>query len=495
MARSRRTGPVWSKRAGGGEPSPRMLAYCAGRDVAGRPPADLALVPHDLWVNRAHCAMLARRRIIDEPTRAAIAGALDAIEQRWAEGRFRLDPALEDVHMNIERAVAALAGEAAAGVMHTARSRNDQAATGARLWLREALLGRIEAVAELARRLGRFARRHRATVAPGWTHGQPAMPTTLGHWAAAHGFALARDAEALESLWPALNLCPLGAAAGFGTSWPIDRAMTARLLGFDGPIDNSLDAISTRWEPEARAAAALTVLMTHLSSLGQDLIYLSTPPRLGLRLGDAHVTGSSIMPNKRNPDFAEVTRARAQGAASLAGALATVGRGLLSGYNRDTQWAKYWIMDAFEEVGEAPEVFSEVVAGLKVDKVELARAAADGFAPAADLADRIAGQQGIPFRRAYHLVAEAVARDEAAGWITPATLNELLAREGLAPMSAGEVAGAGDPAEALERRGSLGGPAPDQVRVQADRLEGRAREFAARSARRRRALSAARRRS
>ncbi len=484
--------PIWSKRTAAG-PSPRMLSYCAGRDVAGRPPADLALVPSDLWLNRAHCLMLARRGIIDKASGRLIAAALDKIEADWAAGRFTLDPSLEDVHMNVERAVAAIAGEAVAGAMHTARSRNDQSATDVRLWLREALLGRVEALAGLVRELGRFARRHIETVAPGWTHGQPAMPTTLGHWAASHAFGLARDAEALEALWPLLNRSPLGAAAGFGTSWPIDRPLTASLLGFDAPLRNSLDAISTRWEAEARVAAALAIMMTHLSSLGQDLIYLSSPPRRGLRLGDAHVTGSSIMPNKRNPDFAEVTRARAQGIGALAGSLAGVGRGLLSGYNRDTQWTKYWIMDVLEEVGEAPELFTEVVAALTVDGDELARAAADGFSLAADFADHLARERKLPFRRAYHVIAEAVARDEAAGWITPTTMNEILEREGLAPLGAEEVVDAGDPAVALARRLSLGGPSPADVRGQADALMAEAARAAGWVRQKRRALDVARR--
>jgi argininosuccinate lyase len=185
--------PIWAKRTGGG-PSPRMLAYCAGRDVAGKPPADEALIPYDLWTNRAHNQMLARRGVIDVQTLTKILGALSEIESRWRSGRFRLDPRLEDVHINIERAVASIAGEDAAGVMHTARSRNDQSATDMRLWLRDRLLERLGSLAGTIEALARLAARHAATISPGWTHGQPAMPTTLGHWAAAH--ATARSASA-----------------------------------------------------------------------------------------------------------------------------------------------------------------------------------------------------------------------------------------------------------------------------------------------------------
>ncbi len=490
-SRTQSSKPIWAKRTGGG-PSPRMLAYCAGRDVAGKPAADEALVPYDLWTNRAHCRMLARRGIIDAETHAAIAAALDRIESRRQAGKFRLDPRLEDVHINVERAVAAIAGEAAAGVMHTARSRNDQSATDVRMWLRDRLLARLEGLAAIIGALAAFARKHAATVAPGFTHGQPAMPTSLGHWAAAHAFGLARDAQALAMLWPIVNQSPLGAAASFGTSWPIDRDMTAHLLGFERPVPNSLDAISTRWECEARLAAVLAIVMTHMSSLGQDLIFHTTPPRRGLRLSAAHVTGSSIMPNKRNPDFAEVTRARANAVANLSSMLAGVGRGALSGYNRDTQWTKYWIMDALDEVGEAPELFAEVIEALEVDKAALAESAAEGFSLAADLADRLARTRRIPFRQGYHVVAEAVARDEAHGWITPDTINEILSREGIEPLfGAEEIAEAGDPARAIQERASFGGPQAEGVREQALALAADARSMHAWVAARRKALDAA----
>jgi argininosuccinate lyase len=493
MARDAASRPIWSKRQSGSEaagPSTRALAYCAGRDVDARPAADTELIPYDLWTNRAHCRMLLKTGIIDRETWLAIGRGLDDLEQKHAAGRFRLNPTLEDVHMNTERHVAAVAGEAAAGAMHTARSRNDQSATDMRLWLRDRLIERVEGVAGAVAALAAFAIKEAATLAPGWTHGQPAMPTTLGHWAAAHAWALARDAEALRSLWPLINQCPLGSAASFGTSWPIDRALTARLLGFDAPMPNSLDAVSTRWEGEARLGTALAIMMTHLSSLGQDLIFLSTPPRAALRLSDAHVTGSSIMPNKRNPDFAEVTRARAGAVHGLCQSLLSVGRGALSGYNRDAQWTKYWIMDLIYEVGEAPEVFAEVIAGVKPDRAALARLATTGFSLAADLADHLARTRRLPFRQAYHVVAEAVATDEAepSGWFRLETVNGILTREKIEPLfDAAELAACGDPEQVLARRRSLGGPEPDGVREQGAKLKvlaAKARQWAHKQRRR-----------
>lgn len=495
MARAA-TSPIWAKRQGEGGPSARALAYCAGRDVVARPPADLELAPYDIWTNRAHCRMLRRRGIIDEATWRAIADALNRLDSELAAGRFTLDPTLEDVHMNVERWVAGVAGEAVAGVMHTARSRNDQSATDVRMWLRDRLIERVEGVAAAIAALATLARREAGTLAPGWTHGQPAMPTSFGHWAAAHAWGLVRDAEALRALWPLINVSPLGAAASFGTSWPIDREMTARLLAFDAPQANSLDAISTRWESEARLGTTLAVMMTHLSSLGQDLIFLSTPPRAAVRLSSAHVTGSSIMPNKRNPDFAEVTRARAGAVHALCQSLLGVGRGALSGYNRDTQWTKYWVMDLLWEVGEAPEVFAEVVEVLQPDRRALADLATAGFSLAADLADRLARTRSLPFRRAYHVVAEAVAHDEAHAWIRLETINAILQREGIAPaLTAEELAETGDARRMLAERSSLGGPAPDDVREQADRLKQAAADARAWARAQRRKIETARRRA
>jgi argininosuccinate lyase len=460
--------PVWQKNSG---PSPRIIRYCAGRDVAARPAADEVLTPHDLWTNHAHCRMLEKTKIINSTTSRDIRRGLKKIEKAWQEGRFRLNPALEDVHINIENTVAKHSGGAAAGAMHTARSRNDQTTTDVRMWLREQVLDRIQAVSSLVRTLAAAARKQAHVIAPGWTHGQPAMPTTLGHWLASHGWALLRDAQALESLWPALNLCPLGAVASFGTSWPIDRKLTAKLLAFDGLQVNSLDCISSRWEIETRVASSFTVLMNHLSSLGQDLIFLSTPPREGIVLDDAHVTGSSIMPNKRNPDFAEVTRARAVSVHGLLSSLSSVGCGALSGYNRDTQWTKYWIMDILEEVGEAPEVFMEVIKGMAINRIRLKSLAVEGFSLSADLADHLARTRKVPFRKAYHVVGKAVSMDHGESWFRLESLNRILKREKIRPlMNQAELTAAGDPGRALSQRTSEGSPAPDDVRSQATEL-------------------------
>ncbi len=463
--------PVWSSARSLEEDAKLCIAYCAGRDLAGRPPADESLIPYDLQTNRAHCAMLCRCEIISGKHLAAIERGLRTIEKDWERGNFKLDAALEDVHINVERAVALISGEEVAGVMHTARSRNDQTATDIRLYLRAELLRTVESVAGTIQALARFAKRHAETVLAGWTHGQPAMPTTLGHWAASHAQALARDQRALCGLWDLINQSPLGAAAGFGSSWPIDRRLTAQWLGFDAPQANSLDCVSTRWEAEARFAFALSILMTHLSSLGQDLIYLSSPPRSLVELDAAFTTGSSIMPQKRNPDFAEVTRARAASVQSIVAAIGSTGRGALSGYNRDSQWTKYWIMDAVSEVGSAPALFARVIETLKPNRVALEDAAREEFISAVDLADHLAATRKIEFRRLYHLIGETVRRDRSSGQFKLETINALLAREEIhPPLTGAELKEFVDPKLAVKRRQSLGSPAPDQTLRQADQL-------------------------
>lgn len=466
--------PVWSHAAGEhAEAAVLAVAYCAGRDVTTKPMADARLVPWDVWTNLAHCAMLRRQGIIDGATLAAIAGALEKIEARWTAGDFALDPALEDVHINIERAVAGIAGEAPAGAMHTARSRNDQTATDIRLWLRDSILTVHCEIKEAVEALAEFARRHTRTVMAGWTHGQPAMPTTLGHWACGYAQALARDARALRDLWPMLNVSPLGAAAGFGTGWDIDRKLTAEWLGFDAPQANSLDCVSTRWEMESRVGSILAIMMNHLSCLGQDLIFLSSPPRRLIELNAAFTTGSSIMPQKRNPDFAEVTRARAASAQGLLLSTLNAGRGALSGYNRDTQWTKYWIMDLMDEVGAAPRVFALAIASIKVDAAGLARTAAAEFVTAVDLADAIASGRKVEFRRAYHVVGRSVAEDLAEGRFRLETVNRFMAEADIhPPLTPAELKHATDPELAINARKSLGGPHPDEtLRIADDLIE------------------------
>jgi argininosuccinate lyase len=460
--------PVWKARTKV-EPDPLIIGLCAGRDVAAVPPADEALLPHDLHTNLGHALMLGRRRIIDAPTSRKLLDALRRLEWRAAKGRFTLDPAAEDVHINVEQAVGLLAGEDAAGRLHTARSRNDQAATDVRLWLRERLAESIEQVAGLVEALAKRAKKEVAVVCPGFTHTQPAQVTTLGHLWTAHAVALARDLETLQACAPLVGKCPLGAAASFGTPWPIDREFVAGILGFDAPTDSTLDAISNRWEAEAHVTHAWAVTLTHLSSLAADIILISTPPRAWIRLSDAHVTGSSIMPQKRNPDLAEVTRARAAAALSLAHAIVATARGQVSGYNRDLQWTKYHVMDAWREFALVPEGWRRVISDLKADKKAMRDACDVGFLEAAELADFLAMQSGLPFRQLHGIVAQAVASCDKGGQLTLEAVNGALVDTKIKfQMSPKDWDSLMDPAQRIALRRQTGSSAPDQVQMTAD---------------------------
>lgn len=456
-------------------PDAANVAYCAGRDVAGRPMADEVLVPFDVWQNRAHVLMLARQGIIPSRAAARIVRALAAFERDASSGRLSLDPRKEDVHTNIEHYVADRIGPQLSGLIHTARSRNDQSATVMRLYVRSQLIRFGASVEALIRELLGAALRHADVPMAGMTHYQPASVTTVGHWLASHAQALLRDLERLLDTVRRINQSPLGAAASYGTSWPIDRAFTARLLGFDGVQENTLDCVTNRWEAEAEAATSISFVMTHLSQLAQDLIILSMPQMAVLRLADRFVTGSSIMPQKRNPDFAEVTRAKAALVQSLTAALFATPRGLVSGYNRDTQWTKYAIMDIFDEATAAPRVFEGVVATLEVNRDRAAALAASDFVDAVDVADSVAREAGLPFRTAYDIVSRAVRLSEGRGALDLEIVKRLVAEAGGKRVSLR----LGSPERLAAAKTHMGAPAPKAVQASVKTMQGRLTALAA----------------
>jgi argininosuccinate lyase len=477
-------------------PEQANIAYCAGRDVAIRPMADAALLPFDIWQNRAHVAMLTSAGVITLPHATRIFRALDSLERDFAAGDFQLDPAKEDAHTNIERYVAQKAGSEAAGRMHSGRSRNDQVATVVRMYLRSRLVELAGSIGQLARALLAAAHAHAHVTMAGYTHYQPACITTVGHWLASHAQALLRDMERALTTLERINVSPLGSAAGFGTSWPINRVMTARLLGFRAVQSNTIECVTNRWEMEADTVTVASFLLTHLSILSQDIIFLSLPQIGIIRIADRYVTGSSIMPQKRNPDFAEVTRAKAATVQALCSALMGTAKGALSGYNRDTQWTKYLAMDALDEACPAPVVFRGVIETMFVDETAASATATSNFIDAVDVADALANDAGIPFRTAYEIVSESVRLCEAQGLghIDLAVVRKLASKAGI-PASRLRLT-IGTPAALVSRKSHDGGPAPAAVRAsvrtmqrQLARLEAtldtRRRQFddAARSAR------------
>jgi len=457
------TSPVWSKRVGDEGVQALNVSYCAGRDVHPRPPADAALVTYDLQTNAAHVIMLGEQGIISDADCAALLRALLELRGRHQSGQDVLLPDAEDVHMSIEVHAGALAGREASGRMHTGRSRNDQVATDMRLWLRDGIVGLAEGLDELARVVLDRAAEGVEVPCPGMTHMQPAMPTTWGHWLLGYMPRLRRDLRRLRALLVELEECPLGSAASFGTSWPVNRERTAELLGFVRPTSHTTDPIWSRGETEAQFAFVAAQTLAHLSGMGQDLILLSSPPREWVRLSDAFVTGSSIMPQKRNPDFAEVTRAKAAAAAGYAQALLNIGIAAPAGYNRDSQWTKYLVMDVEHEVHDAPRVFAGAFASLTVNAEAMRAACEVGFLNATDVADFLARTRRLPFRECYRILGRTVQASEERGTINFEVLNAELDSGSVRPLDPEEVATLSDPVGLLHARRQTGSPSPQET--------------------------------
>ena len=366
---------------------------------------DRRLAAADIDGSLAHAAMLARARIISDDDLAAIERGLAQIRGEIGRGTFEWRLDLEDVHLNIEKRLTDLVGDAGKR-LHTGRSRNDQVATDLRLWLRGELDRIVESLRALQRALVAQAERHAATIMPGFTHLQVAQPVTFGHHLLAYAEMFERDRDRLLDARRRINRLPLGAAALAGTTFPIDRAFVAERLGFEGIAENSLDAVSDRdFAIEFTAAAAL--LMTHVSRLAEELV-LWMSPRFGfVRLPDRFTTGSSIMPQKKNPDVPELARGKTGRVNGHLVALLTLMKGQPLAYNKDNQEDKEPLFDTVDTVLDTLRAFIEMVPGLEVDAAAMRRAAAEGYSTATDLADYLV-RKGLPFREAHEAVARAV---------------------------------------------------------------------------------------
>ena len=396
----------WSGRFG--EPvSERVKRYTASIDF------DRRLAAVDIAGSLAHARMLAAVGVLGADDLAAIERGLATIRGEIERGEFAWSRDLEDVHFNVERRLTALVGDAGKR-LHTARSRNDQVATDLRLWLRESIDGLLDLVTALRVALLDLAERHAATIMPGFTHLQVAQPVTFGHHLLAYEAMLGRDAERLADGRRRVNRLPLGSAALAGTSYPIDRERVARELGFDGLCGNSLDAVSDRdFAIEFSATAAL--LMVHLSRFAEELV-LWTSPRFGfVALADRFCTGSSIMPQKKNPDVPELVRGKTgRVVGSLMGLLVLM-KGQPLAYNKDNQEDKEPLFDAVDTLADTLAIVADLVAnGITVDAARMREAAREGFATATDLADYLV-KRGLPFRDAHEAVARAVRHAEGRG--------------------------------------------------------------------------------
>jgi argininosuccinate lyase len=424
---------------------------------------DRKLYSQDIRGSIAHSEMLADKGIISAEDQKAIAHGLNTILREIEEGRFVFSAKLEDIHMNVEARLAELIGPAA-GRLHTARSRNDQVAVDFRLWVKEEAL---RTAAALKRLIGVFldrAEAHAATVMPGFTHLQSAQPVTFGHHCMAYVEMFSRDLSRFRDAIARMDESPLGAAALAGTGFPIDREMTARALGFREPTRNSIDSVSDR-DFALEFLSAASICATHLSRLAEEIVIWSTPQFGFVRLSDQFSTGSSIMPQKKNPDAAELIRAKTGRVNGHLVGLLTVMKGLPLAYSKDMQEDKEAVFDAAESLDLMIAAMTGMMSDMTVNADAMKRAAGSGYSTATDLADWLVRVLGLPFREAHHVTGRAVAMAEARK-----VGLEKLSLEDLRTLNAGitaDVFSVLSVQNSVKSRTSFGGTAPAQVRRQA----------------------------
>jgi len=423
---------------------------------------DQRLARQDIAGSRAHAAMLAATGIITSKDAEAIGEGLLTVLSEIEAGNFAFSTALEDIHMNVEARLKDLIGEPA-GRLHTARSRNDQVAVDFRLWVRDQCDAADAAIEALMKALVGQAETGADWVMPGFTHLQVAQPVTWGHHMLAYVEMLSRDRARFADARKRMNESPLGAAALAGTSFPIDRHMTAEALGFDRPSANSLDAVADRdFALEFLAAASICAM--HLSRLSEELVIWSSAQFRFVKMSDRWSTGSSIMPQKRNPDAAELIRAKIGRIFGANVALMTVMKGLPLTYSKDMQEDKEQVFDAADNLLLALAAMAGMVADMTGQQDNLRKAAATGFSTATDLADWLVRTLGLPFREAHHVTGSLVALAEGKGCDLPElSLAEMQSVHSAITASVFDVLGVDN---SVASRTSYGGTAPDQVRVQ-----------------------------
>jgi argininosuccinate lyase len=426
---------------------------------------DRRLARQDIEGSRAHAAMLAAQGILTPSDAEAIREGLLTVLSEIEGGSFAFSTALEDIHMNVESRLKAIIGEPA-GRLHTARSRNDQVATDFRLWVRDQCDAAIGGLTALQRALLDQAEAGADWVMPGFTHLQTAQPVTWGHHMMAYVEMLGRDIGRFADARARMNECPLGAAALAGTSFPIDRHATAAALGFDRPMANSLDAVSDR-DFALEYLSAATICAMHLSRFAEELVIWSSAQFRFVRLSDRFTTGSSIMPQKKNPDAAELIRAKIGRILGATVALFTVMKGLPLAYSKDMQEDKEQVFDAADSLMLSIAAMEGMVRDMTANREALRAAAASGFSTATDLADWLVRELGLPFREAHHVTGSLVALAETSGRDLPdLTLADM---QGIHPGITEAVFGVLGVDNSVASRTSYGGTAPDRVRAQVAR--------------------------
>jgi argininosuccinate lyase len=449
---------MWGGRFGS-KPDPIM------EDINASIEFDRHLYRQDIAASKAHAAMLAKKGIITAQDAKKIAHGLDTILSEIETGKFSFKRALEDIHMNVESRLADLIGPAA-GRLHTARSRNDQVATDFRLWVRDAIDGIDAQLAAYQQALAEKALAHADTVMPGFTHLQPAQPVTFGHHMLAYVEMAARDRGRFADARARLNESPLGAGALAGTSFPIDRAMTAKALGFTRPMANSLDAVADR-DFVLETLSACAICAVHLSRFAEEIVIWSSSLVGLIRLSDKFTTGSSMMPQKRNPDAAELVRAKAGRITGSLTGLMMVIKGLPLAYQKDLQEDKEGAIDAVGALSLSLTAMTGMVGDLEPDVTAMRSAAGKGYSTATDLADWLTRELKLPFRQAHHVTGRIVAKaseDDVA--LDQLPLKVMQAIEPKITKAVFDVLSVG---QSVASRKVYGGTAPNQVRAQAQR--------------------------
>jgi len=423
-------------------------------------PVDKKLVLEDLSASRAHAAMLGKTGIISRKDAEILFTGLQKIEKDIREGSFVFDEALEDIHMNIEARLHEIVGDVA-GRLHTARSRNDQVATDLRLWIRTAIEGLDGKFVELQRAIIGLADQHADTLMPGFTHGQAAQPITLGHHLMAYYEMTRRDRGRLEDCKNRLNECPLGAAALAGTAFPIDRHLTARILDFDTPMRNSIDAVSAR-DFALEFLGALAIGAVHLSRLAGEIILWASPAFGFVNLPDSVSTGSSIMPQKKNPDGAEIVRAKSGRLTGNLVHLLGVMKGMPLAYVKDMQEDKAPVFDSAETLALCLDVMTAMLREVEIDVANMKKMAGAKFITATDAADWLVRELDLPFRQAHRVVGELVKIAESKGVDLPDLAIEDL--RSVEPGISETIFDVLSPERSVSSRTSFGGVSPEIVR-------------------------------
>ena len=432
---------------------------------------DKRLAAQDILGSKAHAAMLARQGVISQADGALIEHGLDLISAEIAAGEFPFREAFEDIHLNVEARLTELIGPAA-GRLHTARSRNDQVALDFRLWVRDACDRTVGQIQALQRALLAQAEAHADALMPGFTHLQPAQPVTFGHHLMAYVEMFGRDASRFADARARMNESPLGSAALAGTAFPIDRQATASALGFDRPMANSLDGVSDR-DFALEALSAASICMVHLSRISEEIVLWTTPQFGFVALSDAFTTGSSIMPQKRNPDAAELVRGKTGRVLGALTSLTVTMKGLPLAYGKDMQEDKEPVFDAFDALELSLRAMAGMAADMQPNRRRMAEAAGAGFSTATDLADWLVRRLDLPFREAHHIAGAAVKRAETLGL----GLDELPIEDftRLEPRITSDVYQVLTAAASAASRSSYGGTAPEQVRAQIEQWKERLR--------------------